>query len=219
MGQPFKGMTTRMFANDQIDNSTDTTNTDSSRASLTAQFQAWNERSVQAAIEKGKLIKRGKEELSKEEWISWVVEDLHLKVWRADRYIQISNHPVLSDPQYGKFLPVDYRTLYELALIRDHKKLLEYIHNGGVHHDLKREAASKLKEQSNGKPKKDPLPPPHIPDHLQVYQNITRYFRSDKEWRAYAHHTPRPTELPSKEEIEAADRYVETLRLRMRGER
>jgi hypothetical protein len=98
-----------------------------SRASLTEQFQEWNEKSIECIIKKGRVLKLGKKELSKEEWTDWVVKDLHLKAWTAGRYIQISEHPILSDPNYGKSLPADYRSLYELSLIRDHEKLLEYI--------------------------------------------------------------------------------------------
>jgi hypothetical protein len=47
----------------------------------------------------------------------------------------------------------------------------------------------------------------------------TAHFRSDKEWQAYMRQNPRPSELPSKDDIEAAVQYVETKRRRMRGER
>ena len=80
---------------------TDTTaENDASRHSLTARFQAWNEKSVESTIEKGRVIKRGHEELSKEEWTAWVVEDLRLSPWCAERYVQISEHPILSDRKY-----------------------------------------------------------------------------------------------------------------------
>jgi hypothetical protein len=102
----------------------------SSRHSLTARFQAWNEKSIEYSekrieriIEKGRVLKQGKEELSEEEWTDWVVKDLHIKPWSAGRYIQIFEHPILSDKMYWKRFPADYRTLYELAVIRDHKKL------------------------------------------------------------------------------------------------
>jgi hypothetical protein len=125
----------------------------------------------------------------------------------------------LSDPKYWKQLPADYRTLYELSQIKD-DKLREYITKGGVHHDLRRDAAVKLKIQSTEKPKpKDPPPMPPMPDALELLQNVVRYFRSDKEWKAYIHHTPRPNDLPSKDDIEAAVQYVETKRRQMRGAR
>jgi hypothetical protein len=192
--------------------------TAASRQLLTTEFQNWNEKGIQSIIEKGRIIQRGKDELSDEEWTAWVVDDLRLKPYAANLYVLISRNPILSDEKNWKHLPADYRTLYELSLTKD-DKLREYITQGGVHHDLKRDAAGKLKKQSmdKPKPKKDPMPMPKIPDHLQLLQNVLLYFRQAKEWRAYMHHTPRPDELPSKEDIEAAVQYVEKKRLQMRG--
>jgi hypothetical protein len=51
-----------------------TAENDASRHSLTARFQAWNEKSVESTIEKGRVIKQGQEKL-KEQWKAWVVDD------------------------------------------------------------------------------------------------------------------------------------------------
>jgi hypothetical protein len=187
------------------------------RHSLTAQFQAWNEKSIESTIEKGRVIKRGQKEL-KEEWTAWVVDDLRLSAWSAGLYVHISEHPILSDKKYWKHLPVDYWTLYELSQM-DAGKLLEYITKGGVHHDLRRAQAVKLKLDGSDEPPKETLPSPNIPDALEVLLNVARYFRQDKDWQAYMRQNPRPSELPSKDDIEAAVQYVETKRRQMRGER
>jgi hypothetical protein len=189
-----------------------------SRQSLTAQFQTWNEKSVEGTIQKGRIIKQGQERLDKEEWKAWVVEDLHLTLWSAGLYVHISEHTILSDPKYWKYLPVGYRSLYELSQIDD-DKLLEKITKREVHHDLGRSESVKLKLDSSGKPPKKPLPLLNVPDALAVLQKITRYFRPDNVWQAYVRQNPRPSELPSKEDIEAALRWVEIKRGQMRGKR
>jgi hypothetical protein len=189
-----------------------------SRQSLTAQWQAWNEKSVECTIEKGRLIKRGQEEL-KEGWAAWVKDDLHLSVWSAGLYIQIADNPIISDRMHWKHLPVDYRTLYELSLIRDQKTLLEKITEGNVHAGLGRAEAVKLKHKFLDKPARPALPMPDMPDALQLLVNVVRYFLSDKDWRAYTHQNKRPDELPSKDEIESALEFVESKRLKKRGAR
>jgi hypothetical protein len=198
---------------------TDTTvESELSRQFLTAQFQTWNEKSVEGTVQKGRIIKQGQERLDKEEWKAWVVEDLHLTLWSAGLYVHISEHTILSDPKYWKYLPVDYRSLYELSQIDD-DKLLEKITKREVHHDLGRSESVKLKLDSSGKPSKKPLPLLNVPDELAVLQKITRYFRPDNVWQAYVRQNPRPSELPSKEDIEAALRWVEMKRGQMRGKR
>jgi hypothetical protein len=215
---PANGAATTAPANDV--SATDTTaENDTSRHSLTAQFQAWNEKSIESTIEKGRVIKRGQEEL-KEQWKAWVVEDLRLSDWSAVLYVQISEHPILSDRKYWKHLPADYRSLYELSLIRDQKKLLEYITKGDVHHDLRRDQAVKLKRATMDKaPAKsqDVLPSVDMDDSLEVLLNVLRVLRSDKDLQDYMRHHPPPSELPSEDEIEDASRYVQDRIRRKRG--
>jgi hypothetical protein len=196
-----------------------------SRHSLTERFQVWNEKSIEyneksieCAIEKGRVLKQGQEELGKKEWIAWVVEDLHIKPWSAGRYIQISDHPILSDKKYWKQLPADYRTLYELSLIRDHNKLLEHITKGDVHHDLSRDEATKLKRATmdKKKPKDDDDPFP-LPDHLQVLLNALRFFLPDKDLEDYMRHNRPPSDPPVEDQIEDATRYVLDRIRRKRG--
>jgi hypothetical protein len=177
-----------------------------------------NEKSVEGTFQKARLIKRAQDSLDKKVWKAWVVEDLHLSTWSAGLYVYISEHRILSDPKYWKYLPVDYRTLYELSQIAD-DKLLEYVRKGDVHHDLGRPKAIELKRDSLDKPPKKPLPLLNVPDELTVLQKITRYFRSDQVWKTYMLQNPRPSELPSKDDIEAALRWVELKRGQMRGKR
>jgi hypothetical protein len=124
--------------------------------SLTTDFFTANAKSVQGIIQKGRIIKLAEVRLKepkdqwKHAWKAWVKGDLKLSEWGAALYMHISEHHILSDPQFWKFLPVDYRTLYELSLIPD-EKLLESINKGGVHHDLSPEylAAFAFEERIN----------------------------------------------------------------------
>jgi len=117
-------------------------------------------------------------------------------------------------------LPADYRSLYELSLIRDQKKLLEYITKGDGHHDLRRDQAVKLKRATMDKaPAKsqDVLPSVDMDDSLEVLLNVLRVLRSDKDLQDYMRHHPPPSELPSEDEIEDASRYVQDRIWRKRG--
>jgi hypothetical protein len=107
----------------------------------------------------------------------------------------------LSDRQYWKHLPADYRSLYELSLIRDQKKLLELIAKGDVHHDLRRDAAVKLKRATTDKAPapQDVLPSVDMDDSLEVLLNVLRVLRSDKDLQAYMRDHPPPSELPSED--------------------
>jgi hypothetical protein len=194
------------------------TTSDAIRHSLTTEFREWNEKGIKSIIEKGRVIQRGKDELSKKEYAAWVIDDLRLKPYAAGLYVYIFKNPILSDEKNWKHLPGDYRTLYELSQI-DEDKLRGYITKGGVHHDMERSAASKLKNDNTDKKRKDPLPPPPIANQLKLLMSALRYFHQDKEWRAYMYQTLRPNTLPSKEDMEAGVEYVEKQRLRKRGER
>jgi hypothetical protein len=90
---------------------TDTTaENDASRHSLTAQFRAWNEKSIESTIEKGRVIKQGQKEL-KEEWTAWVVDDLRLSPWSAGLYVHISEHPICQIGNTGSIcLPTTARS-------------------------------------------------------------------------------------------------------------
>jgi hypothetical protein len=191
------------------------TTTDASRASLTEQFQKWNEKSVEAAIEKSRLIKRAQKELSNKEWRAWVREDLRLSPYTAKLYEHISNNSILCDQQYWKQLPSEPRSLYELSLIRDKTKLLEYIAQGDVHQGLTRAQATKLKNTALDKPTRkkrnddddDDIFPP-IEDHIERCLNALRVIRPDKALTDYMRDHPPPNEIPSADEIEDALRYV-----------
>jgi hypothetical protein len=154
---------------------------------------------------------------------------LHLTLYGAGLLFYIAEHAILSDPKYWKHLPADYRSLYELSQIDD-DKLLDYIRKDKVHHDLKRGKAVKLKldsrddasaDVSSGKrAAKNPLPLPTVSPALAVLRGITRYFCSDQIWKAHdSQNLRRPSELPSKEDIDAALRWVEMQRSRKRGAR
>ena len=207
-----KGMTAPCTAKSKISTTADTTNTN--RASLTEQFQKWNEKRVEAAIEKSRLLKQARKELSDKEWTAWVRKDLRLQPYTARLYEHISKNSILCDQQYWKHLPAELRSLYELSQIRDKTKLLEYIAQGDVHHDMKRAEATKPKNTALGEPSRkkhkddddDDLFPP-VDDHIERYLNGARVIRSDKAITDYMRDHPPPNEIPSEDEILDAARY------------
>jgi hypothetical protein len=141
--------------------------------------------------------------------------------WSAELYVHISEHPILSDRKYWKYLPADSRSLYELSLIRDQKKLIDCVKTGAVHHDMRRSEAVDLKRANTDKPPatkpQDVLPSIDMDDHLELLLNVLRILRSDKDLQAYMRDHPLPSELPSEDEIEDASRYVQERIRRQRG--
>jgi hypothetical protein len=188
-----------------------------SRQSLTAEFYEWNQKSIESIIKKAEVLQQGKKALSKKEWTAWVKEDLRLSTTAANYYHLISKNATLKDEKHWPHLPDDYRTLYELSLIKD-DKLLECIANGDVHHGLTRREATELKNATLGKKKRgkskddDGWPADDLSDYEQAYLNALRIVRGDKALQDYMRDHPIPAELPDEALIqEATDSVIKQI--------
>jgi hypothetical protein len=212
--------------------------------SLTAEFDALNEKGVESVVGRGLVILRGRAKDNPEgrphgNFGPWLVDQLRLgknkkaALWQAGMFMQIAQHPIISDRKYWRCLPGAYRTLWELTHVPE-EVLVRCINEGLVHHDLSRQEAERLKKEvldaessdgeksereSSGESPKSKLPLPPIPNEVAVLLKVVRYFISDKILRAHMGANKGVSDFPSDSELDAAVQKAKDEHLRMRGGR
>ena len=212
--------------------------------SLTAEFDALNEKGVESVVGRGLVILRGRAKDNPEgrphgNFGPWLVDQLRLgknkkaALWQAGMFMQIAQHPIISDRKYWRCLPGAYRTLWELTHVPE-EVLVRCINEGLVHHDLSRREAERLRKEvlgaessdgeksereSSGESPKSKLPLPPIPNEVAVLLKVVRYFISDKILRAHMGANKGVSDFPSDSELDAAVQKAKDEHLRMRGGR
>jgi hypothetical protein len=186
--------------------------------SLTKRFQDATKKSVEAIIERGRVLIDGKNQLEHGQFGDWLVRDLRfgerkVALRKAEMLMQLARNDIIGNACHWHDLPPSPRTLWELMQIHPKHRLLKLIADGTINSAMTREEMTMLRERGA----KEPLPVAKLKPEIAVLTDVCIRLGGGDAVRAHLGRLKITPEAPHNEKLDGAVHWVKRRLAKERG--
>jgi hypothetical protein len=205
-------------SNDDLDRNVSAVVRQVNTKSLTKRFQDATKKSVEAIIERGRVLIDGKNQFEHGQFAVWLVRDLRfgerkVALRKAEMLMQLARNDIIGNACHWHDLPPSPRTLWELMQIHPKHRLLKLIADGTINSAMTREEAMMLKERGA----KEPLPVPKLKLEIAVLTDVCIRLGGGDAVRAHLRRLKITPEVPDDEKLDGALHWVKRRLAKERG--
>lgn len=206
-------------SNDDLDRNVSAVVRQVNTKSLTKRFQDATKKSVEAIVERGRVLIDGRNQLEHGQFGDWLVRDLRfgerkVALRKAEMLMQLARNNIIGNACHWHDLPPSPRTLWELMQIHPKHRLLKLIADGTINSAMTREEAMMLKERGA----KEPLPVPKLKPEIAVLTDVCIRLGGGDAVRAHLRHLKITPEVPDEGKLDGAMHWVKRRLAKVRGE-